>query len=62
MFVTEYICIFNLPGIVLFYWTVNITVYSKLNAYRNFEITSAAPGVRERVTRLELHNSVIFMI
>jgi len=47
---------------VLFYWTVNVTVYSKLKAYRNFEITSETTGFRERVTRLELHSSVIFMI
>jgi hypothetical protein len=39
-----------------------ITVYGKLNAYRNFEITSDATGVRERVTRLELHSSVTLML
>jgi len=33
---------------MLFYWTVNVTVYSKLNAYRNFEITAEATCVRER--------------
>ena len=47
---------------MLFYWTVNITVYSKLNFYINFEITSEATGVTERVTKLELHNSVNFML
>ena len=61
-FVTKYTCIFNITGIVLFYWTVNVTVYSKLNAYRNFEIISEATGVRERVTTLEIHSSVIFML
>lgn len=39
-----------------------ITAYSKLNAYRNFEITSEATGVRERVTRWELHRSVICVL
>jgi hypothetical protein len=62
MFVTKYTCIFNITGIVLFYWTINVTVYSKLNTYRNFEITSDAIGVREGVTSLELHSSVIFML
>ena len=47
---------------MLFYCTVNVTVKSILNAYRNFEIISEATGVRERVTRLELHSSVIFML
>jgi hypothetical protein len=39
-----------------------ITVYNKLTAYINIEITSEATGVRERVTSLELHSSVIFML
>jgi hypothetical protein len=41
---------------------LNVIAYSKLNAYINFEITSAATGVRERVTRLERNSSVIFML